>query len=108
MNNPSNGNIITAIGVKAVNTQGHCVNIIVTLSQQCVPLVESSLTMYYRKHGVSVMKHGEGVSVSVPNCENEQLIMWIMCLTIGSQKMIDFNIRRGLNLRSTSHGLLGQ
>ena len=107
MINPNDGNIITSIGIKAVDNEGTCVNIAVTLSQQCVPVVDSISSVFYSRLGVSVRKRGDKVSVSVPNCENERLVMWMFCRTIGGQNMLDFTIRRGLNLRPTSHGLMG-
>ena len=107
MNNPDDGNVITSIGIKAVNNRGQCVNIVISLAEQCIPAVNSQQFMYYNKYGILVMKHDGRVSVSVPNCENEQLVMWIMCRTIAGQEMIDFTITRGLNLRPTSHGLIG-
>ena len=107
MINPNDGNIITSVGVKAVDRSGKCVDIVVSLSEQCLPYVDSVQTMYYDQFGVSVRKRGDKVSVAVPNCENEQLVMWMMCKTIAGQRMLDFSIRRGLNLRPTSHGLLG-
>ncbi len=107
MINPNDGNIITSIGIKAVDNEGTCVNIVVSLSQQCMPVVNSISSMFYSQFGVSVRKRGDKVVVSVPNCENEQLVMWMFCRTIRMEKMLDFTIRRGLNLRSTSHGLMG-
>ena len=110
MNNPDLGNVISTIGVKAVDNKGRCIDIVVSLSEQCILLVESQPLMYYNKYGISVVKHNSQrkVSLSVPNCENEQLVMWILCKTIAGQEMIDFEISRGLNLRPTSHGLIGK
>ena len=110
MNNPDLGNVISTIGVKAVDNKGRCIDIVVSLSEQCIPLVDSQPLMYYNKYGISVIKRNSQrkVSLSVPNCENEQLVMWILCKTIAGQELIDFEITRGLNLRPTSHGLIGK
>lgn len=107
MNNPNDGNIITSVGVTAVDNAGSCIQIAVNLSNQCIPMVNSNFVSFYSEYGVSVRKHGNKVIVSVPNCENEQLVMWLMCRTIEQQRMLDFKIQRGLNLRPSSHGLLG-
>ena len=107
MINPNDGNIVTSVGVRAVDISGKCVNIVVSLSEDCVPFVNSEPSLFYSDFGVSVRKRGSKVTVSVPNCENEQLVMKMMCRTIGIQRMLDFGIQRGLNLRPTSHGLLG-
>ena len=46
--------------------------------------------------------------VSVPNCESVQLVMWIVCEEVRGEEMLKFTITRGVNLRPTSHGLLGK
>ena len=53
-------------------------------------------------------KHGRRVRISVPNCENVQLVMWIVCEEVRGEGMLRFIITRGVNLRPTSHGLLGK
>lgn len=107
MNIPSEGNIITSIGIRAVDANGRCVSIAVGLENGCNPLVNGAEMLHYDKSHVSVTKHMSRVRVSVPNCENEQLVMWIMCQRINGQSLIDFVISRGVNLSPTSHGLIG-
>ena len=107
MNNPSDGNIITSIGIKAVDSKGKCVNIVVSLQNGCMPLIDGKEVLRYDSSDVTVTKHMSRVRVSVPNCENEQLVMWMMCDTINNQYMINFVISRGINLSPTSHGLMG-
>lgn len=114
MNIPENGNIIRTVGVRSVDKTGQCVDITVSLENGCIPQVSmnhSSVveTTRYSSHGVSVGKHqGNRVRVSVPNCENLQLVMWVVCEQRNGQEMIKFIITRGINLRPTSHGLLGK
>ena len=65
------------------------------------------VTSRYRSSGVSVSKYRQRVRVSVPNCDNVQLVMWVECEEVGGQEMLKFIISRGVNLQPTSHGLLG-
>ena len=109
LNTPDNGNIITAVGVIAVNRQAECVDIRVSLEEGCMPLINQVLaTSRYSSSGVSVRKYGQRVRISVPNCENTQLVMWLLCEEIEDQGMIRFVMSRGVNLQPTSHGLLGE
>lgn len=112
MDVPENGNIVSAIGVRAVNKFGQCVNIRVDLEGNCTPVImdgnETVVTSRYRSGGVSVSKHRERARISVPNCENVQLVMWVVCEEVRGQRMVEFVISRGVNLRPTSHGLLGE
>ena len=102
-------NVISTVGIKAVNSNGLCVNIEVGVQNGCVPVIteagNSSVAMNrYRSGRISVRKHRERVRISLPNCENVQLVMWITCQNL---QRIHFVVTRGINLRPTSHGLLG-
>lgn len=116
MNNPANGNIISAIGIRASDDTNTCHNIEITqndITGICEtsinggPLlsVGGEITM----SGVNVKQRMMSrVRVSVPNCERIPLIMWIACENIGGQPMMKFDISRGVNLHPSSHGLLGK
>ncbi len=112
MNIRDNGNIISAVGVKAVDGQGQCVEIAVRLEDGCTPEISNNegtfTTTRYASRGVSVRKYRRAVRISVPNCENNQLSMWVSCDNFRGQEMIKYVITRGVNLRPTSHGLLGK
>ena len=112
MNIPENGNIIDAIGIRAVNSLGWCLDVGVSLASNCTPVVSEGnrtfSTSRYRSGGISVSKYRDRVRISVPNCENVQLVMWVECEEVRGQKMVKFIISRGVNLRPTSHGLLGK
>ena len=111
MNIPENGNIISSIGVRAVNRLSRCVDVEVSLAGNCTPVVSEGnrtfVTSRYRSGGIAVSKYRERVRVSVPNCDNVQLVMWVECEEVGGQEMLKFIISRGVNLQATSHGLLG-
>ena len=116
MDNPEDGNIIRAVGVRARGLSANsCHNIRVDL-EGCSATVETpsgdsqSLASMERfeQDGISVRKYPRRVRISAPNCENVMLVMWVVCETRNDQDMIRFVIARGVNLRASSHGLLGR
>ena len=105
---PDNGNIISHIGVRAVNDIGQCDEISVELDQCRASINGEELTAMYQMNGVTVRLMRNRIRISVPNCENICLVLWVLCQEIRGQPMIKFQIKRGLNLRPSSHGLLGK
>ena len=108
-------NIIDRIGVRAVNGAGQCHNISTDLNG-CRALVDDvEIAMLYRMRGINVRKYPTRVRIAVPNCEDHDLVMWIICQTgtftngntTFETPMIRFVIVRGFNLAETSHGILG-
>ena len=105
-------NVIVEVGVTAVDALGNCINIRVSVKNECVPEIiqggQDVSAVRYENAGVFVRRVGRGrVRVSVPNCANVQLVMWIMCSNVSGQPQMRFDIMRGFNLDPTSHGLLG-
>lgn len=112
MDPPATGNIINTVGIRAVDDRGSCVDVKISLKAQCVPVIYVSEQEVingsrYSSYGVSVRRHHQGVRVAVPNCENVPLVLWVMCEETRNQSMIRLVISRGVNLRPTSHGILG-
>lgn len=116
MNNSALGNIIQQVGIVAVDSSNNCHNITVTLTNgQCrTRRVSNGVNRDYSTsfednfNGVAIRQRTlNRVRVSVPNCERVPLVMWVVCETVNEQQMIRFEISRGVNLRPTSHGLLG-
>ena len=106
-------NVISTIGVRAVNQLERCVNIEVGVENGCMSIISedgglSVVSPRYQLAGISVSKHRNQVRVSVPNCQNIQLVMWISCQRVSGFPMIRYDITRGINLRPTSHGLIGE
>ena len=108
MNDPDHGNIISKIGVVAVNRENQCVNIEVDLNGCAAKFNGETILMFKTEHGISVMKSSKTVRIVVPNCVSQDLIFWVYCQNISGQEMIKFVVSRGFNLRPTSHGLLGK
>ena len=113
MTPPLTGNIVSNVAITAIDYRGGCINIEVSLQSQCMPVIYTSdgtttSSSRYSLNGVSVRRHQHGVRVAVPNCENTPLVLWVLCESIRNTSMIKFVISRGVNLRPTSHGLLGK
>ena len=114
-------NVIDEIGVRAVNNAGQCVNIRVDVDQCMTEVNGAPLDVMGRcsANGVSVRRYRNRVRISVPNCNDLTLVMWVFCETRtledpvdGSQitgDMIKFVVTRGLNFGNrVAHGLLGK
>ena len=107
-------NIISSIGIRAQDNQGNCQNIRVDLNECNVStgmggVLATLNTSTYSQDGVTILKRmTDKVHVSVPNCDNFMLNMWVICERGDPVDMIRFQITRGINLRPTSHGLLGK
>ncbi len=109
-------NVITRIGVSAVDALEQCVYIEVGVDNGCMPTVRSSdmdavTTPRFNARGVLVAKRRNYVRISVPNCGRQRLVMYISCESQADSDlgvpMLRFDITRGINLSPTSHGLLG-
>ncbi len=113
--------IIDAITVRAVDSTQECQNIRVNLNQCAAFLGDTPLSISPRGvtvNRISVRRFRNRVRISVPNCNDSSLVMWVFCTTgsladpasddVFSQDMIKFVISRGLNLNERSHGLLGK
>lgn len=106
-------NIISSIGVRAEGDDGVCTNIRVDLEGCTISAgTGGGLTEVgaFSVAGVSARKtRRDRVRISVPNCDNVNLVLWVICeRRPNNLDMIRFQIARGVNLASTSHGLLGK
>lgn len=104
--------------MRGVDTANQCVNIRVSLDQCSVTVGSTVLDKgaKYESYGVTVKKYSERVRISVPNCQDLTLVMWVICerRTLDvfglptTTNMIKFVVMRGLNFGShRAHGLLG-
>ena len=122
-------NIIDSMSFLAIDNQHACQRISVdvvncTATVNGHPLLPMSRKRHvvnspYEKNGISVRSYKSRVRISVPNCADNSLVMWVICQQQPLQipftdtktspvDMIKFEITRGLNLKETSHGLLGK
>ena len=115
-------NIMDTIAVRAVDEVNQCVNIRVDVAE-CTAMVGSNnlnVISIYESNGIMVKRYRNRVRISVPNCQDLTLVMWVICEnrtlenpdspgSILTSKMIKFVVMRGLNFgHRQAHGLLGQ
>ena len=115
-------NVIDEIGVRAVNDDNECVNIRVDINGCSAEVndVALNLNQRYSSAGISVRRYNNRVRISVPNCNELTLVMWVFCETRTldnpdvpgttlTADMIKFVVMRGLNFgHRAAHGLLGE
>ena len=112
-------NMVTKIGVRTVGGDNTtCTNIEVDLDS-CTTTVDGVILSTYSLNGISVRRKDDGsrVRISVPNCADTQLVMYVFCTSGMVEDPVDwkyyrarfirFVVLRGLNLNELSHGLLG-
>lgn len=99
--------VIDEIAIRAVDTSNtSCVDILVDRNG-CTTSVGGVPTSSYSENGVRVTSSGSRVVVNVPNCQDMDLEMEVVCENLNGVNMLRFEVTRGLNLRESSHGLLG-
>ena len=108
----SKGNVINQIGILAEDNNGQCQSIEVNLTG-CAASVNGVGVTNYDQDGIHVIRRSQSqtfprVRVSVPNCNNHEVVMWVVCEQRQGQSMIKFVVARGHNLSPTSHGLIGE
>jgi hypothetical protein len=101
-------NVIGQVGVVARDSTDEVALLSVALEGCQVSVNGEQVGQSYTRNGISVLKRGNRVRISAPNCDNLDLVMWVVCEERHSQPMIKFVVARGHNLRQTSHGLIGQ
>ena len=112
-------NIVDAIGVQAVSNNGTCVNIHVGLDGCEVTVNGDAIKgRMYRSNGITIRVYPNRVRITVPNCEDTDLVMWVFCTSGRTEDptnwmyfdfdFIRFVVMRGLNLNEESHGLIGE
>ena len=100
--------VMDEIAIRAVNNLENCVNILVERNGCTITIDDVILDSdSYSVGGITVTRVGRRITVSVPNCVDQDLEMEIICENMNGLDMLRFEVMRGLNLRETSHGLLG-
>jgi len=109
-------NVIDQIGVRAIDETSACVNIEVKV-QNCSAAVDGvtlPVMGRYNQGGINVRRYGNRVRVSVPNCADTTLVMWMICQETHfphdevTANLINFAVMRGLNYGPRlAHGILG-
>ena len=108
---PESFNRVDRIDITAVNDFQQCVSISVALDNGgCTATVGGNmLSGQYSSYGVSVQQTGHRTRVSVPNCADNKLIMYVMCQGLGTTvPYVELKVVHGVNLRESSHGVIGE
>ena len=113
-------NVVTQIGVRAVGNNGdRCYNIQVNLDGACSATVNGDPATNNTFDGITVRQYPRSrrVRISVPNCADTMLVMWVFCRdgevedpvtwVYFDVSFIRYVVMRGLNLNEKSHGLIG-
>ena len=113
-------NVVTQIGVRAVGDSFTCWNIQVNLDGMCSVSVDGGPAPTVSFDGISVKRYvnASRVRISVPNCGDTMLVMWVFCKDGRVEdpvtweyfdiSFIRYVVMRGLNLNERSHGLIGK
>ena len=107
--------------MRAVDDNKMCRNIQVDVNECAASIdgVPLAAGARYSSGGISVRRYSNRVRISVPNCNELMLVMWVICETrtledpFGAGEvtgdMIKFVVMRGLNFgHRMAHGLLGK
>ena len=114
-------NVMDEVAVRAVDEDNMCLNIGVNVNgcTATVGGVSLNVSGMYSASGIMVKRYSNRVRISVPNCQDLTLVMWVICEqrslenpdapgNMLTSDMIKFVIMRGLNFGSRmAHGLLG-
>ena len=110
-------NVVTQIGVRAVGESGDCWDIQVGLDG-CTATVNGDGPPSGSFDGIRVKQYASRVRISVPNCADNKLVMWVFCRkgqvedpvtwVYYNVSFIRFVVMRGLNLDESSHGIIGE
>ena len=110
MANPVAGNIISAIGVTAIDQDGVCHDIEANIDQCSVSVDGNPLDIgeTFSIGGITVIRYQGRVKIAVPNCGKVELVLWFICKAVHNTVISEFIIARGVTLQPTAHGLVGK
>ena len=107
--NPKVGNIMARIGIVAKDYDGRCHKIQADLEGKKVTINDMQMkNRTWMGRGITVIKLGDKVRVSVPNCKGQKMVFWIVFHFMNGADMIKFIIADGNGLSPSSHGLMGK
>ena len=116
-------NVVDEIAIRAVDDSSRCREIQISLEGECAVTLDGMPLegTRYTQGGIYIRKYNDRVRVSVPNCDELTLVMYILCENrtlvdydngverVTSGEMIRFDVMRGLNFgHMSAHGLIGQ
>ena len=105
--NPKIGNIMSRIGITAMDNEGQCHEIEADLYKRS--LTDNGQAVEGRKQhkGIMLTKMRDRARITVPNCNGHSVVFWVIYHYFNGADMIKFTIGDGHGLRPASHGLMG-
>ena len=114
-------NVISQISIRAVDADSNCREILVNLENCSVELDGIAINgSRYSENEITIRRFTmvRRVRVTVPNCQEQSLVMWITCQTRTTKSPVSnelitfdsirFDVMRGLNFgHRDSHGIIG-
>ena len=91
------------ISVLAVGRDGQCRKVMVDVNG-CQATVDGREVSVYRESG----KLHNRVYISVPNCHELPMVMWVTCTAEEGEDLLHFRVSRGGSLAPTTHGIIGE
>ncbi len=116
-------NVIDRIGIRAVDTDGVCRDIEIQKDNCSMSIDGTALSDMYKFEDAGIVvrkaRSGSRIRVSVPNCNDLSVVMYIVCQQdrvledpkdgLITTDILKFEVTRGLNFgHSDSHGLIGK
>lgn len=105
---PQVGNIMSHIGVTAVDDDGYCRKVYSDLYTKEVSVDGRDVEYSHFEGGMSVRRNENDVRVAVPNCNKGTVVFYIVFLEVEGVEMMKFVIAKGEGLSPMSHGLIGE
>jgi hypothetical protein len=109
--NPSAGNIISKLGIVAVDDEGFCHQISISLYDRHVAVDGSKVSDgdQYRDAGIAVSRiNNDIVRIAVPNCNEDHVVFRVHFGEINGAEMLKLVVGKAKGLSTESHGLMGQ
>lgn len=100
--------VIDEIAIRAVSNASSCVNIDVSRTGCTATLDGVAVSTEQSIDGITVTVNDQHIHINVPNCDDIDLEMEVVCEQIRGVEMLRFEVVRGTNLRESSHGLIGK
>ena len=104
------GHVITHVAILTEDSTGVCTQLEVTLKNNtCLAEFNGESVVNKRtENGIVLMRTRRGFRISLPNCANENVVLWITCERQFESYAMKVTVSRGLNLNPTSHGFIGK
>ena len=110
--NSDAANYIKAIGILAHDSGGNCTKIELQTRRCKLTINGANFNGSYSQNKIEVFSAGrQNYEVAIPNCkatQGDDLKLRIACQKVTDQKVIQFSVIRGGELRPSAHGIVGK